>query len=698
MELIIAEKPSVGKSIAAVVGATESKDGYMEGKGMIVTWCLGHLVELAMPEDYKAEYARWQYSDLPIIPSPWKYNISKENSKQFGIVSSLMNDERVNGIICATDAGREGELIFRLVYQQAGCRKPVRRLWISSMEENAIREGIHSMKNSGAYDNLYRAALCRAQADWLIGMNATRLYSLLYGCTLQIGRVMTPTLAMLAEREQAISSFQPEIFYTVNLNLGNGMTAKSDRIQDLTAARSLVDACNHTSATVKRIEHKQRVANSPLLYNLTSLQRDANRVLGFTAQQTLEYAQALYEKKLITYPRTESRFLTHHEEPAMAALAADVSNAMPFASGLTVANRMDRIIDDRKVSDHHAIIPTASFASESKTIQALPDSVRDLLHLICTRLLCAMDEPYVCDETTVTLECAGAEFRIKGRTVKKMGWQRIWQAFRGSIGSHIPDEEDESIPSLSYELTEGEEIMLPRAELTEGKTAPPSHHTEDTILHAMETAGAEDMPDDAEHKGIGTPATRASIIEKLIETQLVERVGDRRRRVLVPTAKGKALAAVLPEKLCSAQLTADWEQRLKRIEKGEEQASAFMQDIQAYVRELTGDTARAENADELFPPRRQKICACPRCGAPVTDHPKGFICENRVCGFALWKNGGIMKNAEQPLTAGDVKALVENGSIRKDGLISAKSHIRYSAELHLDYTKKGTPILRPLFQ
>ena len=698
MELFVAEKPSVGKAIAAAVGATEAMDGYMQGKGMIVTWCVGHLVELAMPEDYRAEYKNWRYQDLPIIPDRWKYNISKEFSKQFGIVSSLMNDDNVDGIICATDAGREGELIFRLVYEQAGCRKPVRRLWISSMEENAIREGIHAMKNSSAYDNLYQAALCRAQADWLIGMNATRLYSLLYGSTLQIGRVMTPTLAMLAEREDTISRFSPETYYVVKLNLGNGLTAKSDRIRDLSAARSLMDACNRSSAVVKRIEHAKKTENPPALYDLTTLQRHANRVLGFNAQQTLEYAQSLYERKLLTYPRTDSRFLPNDMEPRLAGLVGRVSGAMPFAAGLTIANRTDRIVNDAKVTDHHAIIPTDSMPSQGAAVKSLPESVQKLLFMVCTRLLCAMDEPYICDETTVVLECAGTKFRLKGRKVEQMGWQRFWQAFRGSLGSHIPEEDGETVPPISRELKEGDEIALPRAEVTEGKTTPPSRHTEDTILHAMETAGAEEMPDDAEHKGIGTPATRAAILEKLLETRLAERVGEGRKRVLVPTAKGKALASVLPARLCSAQLTADWEQRLKRIEKGQERAADFMKDIETYVRELTKDTDRAANADALFPPRRQKICACPKCGAAITDHPKGFMCENRICGFVIWKNSGIMKDAAHPLTAGDVKKLIENGSVQKDGLASAKSHIRYSAVLSLEYSKNGRPVLRPTFK
>ena len=699
MELIIAEKPSVGKTIAAVLGAKEAADGYMQGRGMIVTWCVGHLVELAMPEDYKAEYAHWRYQDLPIIPEKWKYNISKESAKQFGIVSSLMKDERVDGIICATDAGREGELIFRLVYQAAGCRKPVRRLWISSMEESAIREGFHSMKSMSAYDNLYQAALCRAQADWLIGMNATRLYSLLYGTTLHIGRVMTPTLVMLTERESSIEHFRPETFYTVKLDLGEGRAASSDRIRDLSQARALMEACNQSGAVVKRVERRRKTENPPMLYDLTTLQRDANKVFGFTAQQTLDYAQSLYEKRLLTYPRTDSRFLTHNTEPGLQELASRVNGTLPFTSGSEITVDTGRVINDKKVSDHHAIIPTETMPSQAAST-GLPDSVADLLNLVCVRLLCALSQPCVQEETTVTVACAGAEFRMKSRKTLQPGWQRIWQAFRESIRNRVPRDRDSDEDGKDTELPdwqEGDELPLPRAELTEGKTTPPAHHTEDTILHAMETAGVDDMPEDAEHKGIGTPATRAAILEKLLETKLVERTGDRRRRVLIPTSKGKALAAVLPEKLCSARLTADWEQRLKRIEKGEEKAEDFMRDIRAWVQELTKDTTRAENADALFTPMRQKICACPRCGAAITDRSKGFMCENRVCGFVIWKTGGILKGAEHPLTASEMKALVENGSVVKKGLISAKSHIKYDATLHLDYKENGKPFLRPTF-
>ena len=697
MELIITEKPSVARAIAAVLGAAEHRDGYLQGKGFWVSWCVGHLVELALPEAYDARYARWRYKDLPILPETWQYTVSAGTQKQFAVLASLMNDEHVTGIICATDAGREGELIFRLVYQCAKCRKPVRRLWISSMEESAIREGFRNLKPMAAYDNLYQAALCRAQADWLIGMNATRLYSLLYGPTLHVGRVMSPTLSMLAQREEAISAFRPETFYKVALDTGCGVVAESERFADLNEARRLMDACNHSPAVVKSIERRQKRENPPALYDLTSLQRDANRLYGFTAQQTLEYAQGLYEKRLLTYPRSDSRFLPHELEPELAELAARVCGALPFANGLELAMHTQQVIRDSEVTDHHALIPTSTMPGQDGAVRALTTGERDLLFLVCTRLLCALDDACIEEETVMHIECAGHDFTAKGKRMVQMGFKRFGSAFRGSLGNRLVEEREEHPLPLPEGIGEGYECPFPKASISEGQTTPPAHHTEGTLLHAMETAGKEDIPEDAEHKGIGTPATRASILEKLIETRLIERVGDRRRKVLLPTAKGKALAAVLPETLCSALLTAQWEQRLKDIEQGREKPEQFMRDIRQFVSELTRSTKRVEQAERLFPPLREKIGTCPKCGAAITERAKGFMCENRTCDFALWKNGGVLANAQKPLTSGEVRTLLEKGEVSKTGLRSAKTHTLYNATLHLDYTQGGKPILRPTF-
>ena len=697
MELIIAEKPSVGKTIAAVVGANLRQDGYLQGENNLVSWCVGHLVELALPEVYDPRYARWHYRDLPILPETWQYTVSEGTRKQFEVLRSLMNDSRVTGIICATDAGREGELIFRLVYDKAGCHKPVRRLWLSSMEESAIREALRSMKPMSDYDNLYQAALCRAQADWLIGMNATRLYSLLYGPTLHVGRVMSPTLAMIAGREAAIADFQPETFYTVRLDTGMGITAHSERMADENAAHRLEKACSREPALVTKVERKKRCEHPPQLYDLTTLQRDANRLLGYTAQQTLDYAQSLYEKKLLTYPRTDSRYLPHDMEDKLPDLAARVCEALPFAAGMQIAMHTDCVINDDKISDHHALIPTAAMPDQTSTVNALTTGEHDLLNLICTRMLCALDDACVYDETAVTISCGGHSFTAKGKRITAMGWRRIWHSFRGSLGGRLAEEEETELPVLPDDVTEGMECPFPSAKVCEGRTTPPAHYTEGTILHAMETAGVQDMHGDAERKGIGTPATRASILEKMIETRLIERIGDRRKKVLVPTAKGKALTAILPEKLQSPLLTAEWEQRLKRIEQGKEAPEDFMRDIRQLVTDLIRDTHRAENAEQLFPPLREKLGTCPLCGAAITERAQGFMCENRACTFALWKQGGILKDAEKPLTSGEVQSLLNTGMVKKTGLRSARTHTRYDATLRLDFNQDGRPVLRPTF-
>ena len=697
MELIIAEKPSVGKAIAAVVGANLRQDGYLQGENYLVSWCVGHLVELALPEAYNPRYARWHYRDLPILPEAWQYTVSDGTRKQFEVLRSLMNDSRVAGIICATDAGREGELIFRLVYDKAGCHKPVRRLWLSSMEESAIREALRCMKPMSDYDRLYQAALCRAQADWLIGMNATRLYSLLYGPTLHVGRVMSPTLAMIAGREAAIASFRPETFYTVRLDTGMGITAYSERMADESTARRLEKACSREPALITKVERKKRCEHPPQLYDLTTLQRDANRLLGYTAQQTLDYAQSLYEKKLLTYPRTDSRHLPHEMADKLSELAARVCEALPFAAGMQLAIHTDKVIDDSRVSDHHALIPTAAMPDQTSAVNALTTGEHDLLNLICTRMLCALDDDCAYDETTVTISCGGHSFTAKGRRITQMGWRRIWHSFRGSLGGRLAEEEETDLPALPDDVTEGMECPFPKAEVCEGRTTPPVHYTEGAILHAMETAGRQDMPGDAERKGIGTPATRASILEKLIETRLIERIGDRRKKVLVPTAKGKALTAILPEKLQSPLLTAEWEQRLKRIEQGKESPEDFMRDIRQLVTDLTRDTKRAENAEQLFPPLREKLGTCPLCGAAITERAQGFMCENRACTFALWKQGGILKDAEKPLTSGEVQSLLNTGMVKKTGLRSARTHTRYDATLRLDFNQDGRPVLRPTF-
>ena len=479
MELYIAEKPSVGRTIASVIGANERRDGYWEGNGRLVSWCIGHLVALAMPEAYRSDYQRWRYSDLPILPEKWQYTVVAETKKQFELLRRLMHDSRVTSLVCATDAGREGELIFRLVYAMADCRKEVRRLWISSTEESAIRQALCRMKPMRDYDNLYRAALCRAQADWLIGINATRLYSLLYGRPLPTGRVMSPALAMLVQREAAIADFHPTPFFAVKLET-DPLAAKSERMDDLTEARTLLECCNQAPyAVVKKIARRQRSEHPPLLYDLTTLQQEANRLFGFTAQQTLDYAQSLYEKQLLTYPRTDSRYLTQDMQEKLPELAARVCRALPFASALELHPHPERVVDDSKVSDHPAIIPTAAMPAQAQRINALTTGERDLLHLVCTRLLCALEEPFVYEETAVTLMCGAHEFGAKGRRIIQMGWKRIWYTFRGSLGGRMNEEEKMQENVISADLAEGTKLPIRRVSIEEGKTTPPPHHTED---------------------------------------------------------------------------------------------------------------------------------------------------------------------------------------------------------------------------
>lgn len=575
MKLVLAEKPSVAQSLAKVLGANKRCDGYLEGNGYIVSWCVGHLVELSPPEAYGEAYAKWRLSDLPILPATWKYQVSASTRKQFGILKKLMKRDDVESLVCATDAGREGELIFRLVYHQAGCRKPFERLWISSMEDQVIKDGFAHLEPSTKYDALYEAALCRERADWIVGMNATRLFSCLYHQTLNIGRVMTPTLAMVVMRDAEIAAFKPKPFYTVQLGL-NGITAASRRINEKADAQQLLAKCKETmKAVIKSMDRKEKTERAPLLYDLTSLQRDANRILGFTAQQTLDYTQALYEKKLVTYPRTDSRYLTDDMKPMLPTHISQVAekigvDASALKSDDNTEITVDVMCDSRKVSDHHAIIPTKTMCSANLT--ELPSGEKAILQLIAVRLLCAAAPDYRYAENTIVLTCGGEEFSKKIKTVLFGGWKDIWQRFYP-----VKDKEKEAYtgPTLSPDTI----VSLSQAEIKEGKTTAPKRFTEDTLLSAMETAGAEDIPEDAERKGLGTPAARAGTIEKLVQKGFMERKGDKKTRYLASTDKGNSLITVMPEQIQSASMTADWEQKLLRMEHGDYEAQDFMREI-----------------------------------------------------------------------------------------------------------------------
>lgn len=683
MKLVVAEKPSVAHSLAAVLGAKEKKDGYLEGGGWLVSWCVGHLVELAQPEAYGEQYVKWRYADLPILPAHWKYDVAKDKKKQLGVLRHLMEDKRVDAVVCATDAGREGELIFRLVYQQAGCSKPILRLWISSMEDAAIRDGFEHLRPGADYDLLYRAALCRAGADWLVGINATRLFSVLYGDTLNVGRVMTPTLALIVQREDAIRSFQSKPFYVPELTCG-GFTAAGEKLEDKAAAEAIQTVCDGKPAVVRQVERQKKTVQPPRLYDLTTLQRACNRLYGFTAQQTLDYLQSLYEKKLATYPRTDSQYITADMQATVGSLALWLWQNMPFGKDSTTAPELEGIIDDSKVTDHHAILPTVEMARTD--LSALPAGERDVLMLLACRLLCATAQPHRFEAVLAVLESEGHTFTAKGKTILHEGWKGIEQAFRASLKQKQPEDGDENTSRLP-ELKEGQRFEKAAATIREGKTSPPKHYTEDSLLAAMETAGAEDMPEDAERKGLGTSATRAATLEKLVSTGFVQR----KKKLLLPTDKGVNLIAVLPDVIKSPALTAEWESMLKQVERGEMTADAFMEGIAGLIRDLIRQNTAPDPAySSLFGSKnaanREAVGTCPRCGGAVYEGKKGFFCENEACAFALWKENRFFSSKKKTITKTVAAALLKEGRVSMSGLFSEKTGKTYDAVVVLDDT------------
>ena len=684
MKLVIAEKPSVAQSLAKVLGANKRCDGYLEGNGYIVSWCVGHLVELSPPEAYDETYAKWRLSDLPILPATWKYQVSASTRKQFGILKKLMKRDDVESLVCATDAGREGELIFRLVYHQAGCRKPFKRLWISSMEDQAIKDGFSHLEPSTKYDALYEAALCRERADWIVGMNATRLFSCLYHQTLNIGRVMTPTLAMVVMRDAEIAAFKPKPFYTVQLGM-NGITAASRRFDEKGDAQQLLATCKETmKAVIKSMDRKEKTERAPLLYDLTSLQRDANRILGFTAQQTLDYTQALYEKKLVTYPRTDSRYLTEDMKPMLPSLISQVAEKIGVDASLLKSDdnteiAVDVMCDSGKVSDHHAIIPTKTMCATD--FAELPSGEKSVLQLIAVRLLCAAAPDHRYAEDTIVLTCGGEEFSKKIKTVLLGGWKDIWQRFYP-----VKDKEKEAYtgPTLSPDAI----VSLSQAEIKEGKTTAPKRFTEDTLLSAMETAGAEDIPEDVERKGLGTPATRAGTIEKLVQKGFMERKGDKKTRYLVSTDKGNSLITIMPEQIQSASMTADWEQKLLRMEHGDYEARDFMREITDMISGLVQNYEAVKGAKTLMSDHK-RVGACPCCQADVLEKQKGWFCSNKECRFVLWRDNAFFKSIGKHLSSGMVEKILSDGRIRLKDCKSQKSGKNYNATLLLSTEENG---------
>ena len=614
MKLVIAEKPSVAQSLAKVIGANKRCDGYLEGGGYLVSWCVGHLVELSAPERYDERFAKWRLEDLPILPERFLYEVSAGTRKQYQILKSLMERSDVESLVCATDAGREGELIFRLIYTQARCKKPFERLWISSMEDAAIQEGFEKLKPGTSYDLLYEAALCRERADWIVGMNATRLFSCLYGQTLAVGRVMTPTLAMVVMRDAQIAAFKPEPFWTVLLKAGD-LTVSSRRFSTKNDAEIVLQECQAAGEVViEAVETKEKLEKPPLLYDLTSLQRDANRILGFTAQQTLDHTQSLYEKKLVTYPRTDSRYLTDDMREMLPELINAVARKFKYNGSALRSEpvRTASIFNSSKVSDHHAIIPTKTMAGSNFSELSLGEMA--VLQLISARLLCATAEDYRYAESTVKSRCGAEEFTKKGRTDLQLGWKAIWQHF-------YPDKKKDE-DSIGQIPGQGNRLQIDSSALKEGKTSPSKHFTEDTLLSAMETAGADETPEEAERKGLGTPATRAATIEKLVQRGFIERKGDRKTRHLIATDKGNALITVMPEQIQSPSMTAEWEQKLLGIERGEYDAADFMDGISGMIAGLVTTYEKAKGADALMS-RNKVIGTCPHCGSEVLEKQKG---------------------------------------------------------------------------
>ena len=664
-------------SYAKVLGATSRKDGYLEGNDYLVSWCVGHLVELAPPNVYDAKYVKWSIADLPILPQKWQYLVSASTKKQFGILQKLMHRPDVDSIVNSCDSGREGELIFRLVYQQAGCKKPFSRLWLSSMEENAIREGFARLKPSTEYDALYNAALCRERADWMVGINASRLFSCLYGQPLAVGRVMTPVLAMTVVREAAIAAFVPQKFYTVELELTSGCTASSRRISEKDAAENLLAECRKEMiSTIQKVTRKEKSENPPLLYDLTALQRDANRLLGFTAQQTLDYAQSLYEKRLITYPRTDSRFLTEDMAASLPGLVADTGGAFAVEEPFPI--HVQQVINGSKVNDHHALLPTKSMAKAD--LAALPAGERNILRLIAARLLCAVGEPHRYAETTLTTICAEEEFSAKGKVVLSDGWKAVERKMLGELLGKQKE------PAVLPDVQEQSQCCVTGAELKEGQTSPPKSYTEDTLLSAMQAAGADSKPQGVERQGIGTPATRAATIEKLVQKGFLERKGSKKTKVLLPTDKGKALITVMPEEIQSPEMTADWETKLLRIERGEMEPNEFMTEIKEMISSLVTTTEARKGANALM--KNKVIGVCPNCGKSVVEREKGWFCENRECRFVLWKDNAFFKRLGKRLDAHAADKLLRDGRVRLKGCKSAKGKT-YNATVLLSCEADG---------
>lgn len=691
--LVIAEKPSVAQSYAKNLSAYKREDGYLEGESCIVSWCLGHLAEYAQPEEYDPKYEKWQFDDLPILPEAWKLKVSKDKKKQFEVIKTLMNRSDVEYLVNGCDAGREGELIFQRVYVLAGCRKPVKRLWISSMEDAAIQKGFQTMKSEEEYKNLCMAAVCRAQADWLIGMNGTRAYTTRYFKRLVVGRVQTPTLAMLAERQERIEHFQKEAFYKVALTDGK-LTVVSENIANEEAADLLAALCNGSTAVVTQMKKERKKSFPPKLYDLTSLQREANRYFGYTAKRTLDMLQELYEEKLVTYPRTDSQFVTEDMKDSVEELVEKMPVLLSFVDYGQLGHGIKRVINNAKVSDHHAILPTKEVVE--KGIADLPADKKNLMMLICQQLVQATGEEYLYEQTDITVKCQEHDFKARGKIPVQMGFKEVEKAFKQLCVKAEPVEEKEKETSIPAGYEEGMRLFPVKAEKTTHYTSPPKPFNEDTLLAAMETAGNKEFDSETEKKGLGTPATRASIIEKLVSSGYAQRKGKQ----ILPSTEGKELVKVMPEYLKSAVMTAEWENQLLMMEKGQITDTQFMGEITSLVRKIL-EVCREipEEERRRFQTAREVIGKCPVCGCDVFEGKQNFYCSNRQCDFALWKENRFLGSMEKNLDKKMARELLDKACTHVKGLYSKKKDMKFDADLlltledgkprfHLEFPKK----------
>lgn len=655
MDLVIAEKPSVAMNIAGILGAENSCSGYMEGNGYIVTWCIGHLVEAAEPDSYREEWGKWSYESLPIMPEHWKHKVKEDTKSQYMTVKSLLNDSRVDNVICATDAGREGELIFRLVYEMAGCKKNTLRLWISSMEEKAIREGFDNLKPDREYDNLYYSALCRQKADWLVGINGTRLFTVLYGNgkVLKLGRVQTPTLAMLVEREKQIKNFVSVPYYKAHI-IADGIDAVSERKDDKAEAEKIVNDCKHKTVTVSEFTKEEKSTAPPKLFDLTALQREANRIYGYTSKETLDYAQSLYEKKFITYPRTDARYLSDGMGNTAVNVVNSLRKIMPELFGAKEDEvNTENILNSKKITDHHAIIPTETI--EKSDISSISDAEKKILYLVASRLICATAPKHIYQSVNVKFLCGTESFKTSGRTTVYNGWKDYQEIFLklikgkdGSISIDTGTEDEENVNQLP-DMYEGKTFEDADTKLSEHSTKPPAPYTDNSLLKAMETAGVEDLEDGAERKGLGTSATRADIIEKIVKDGFAVR--DSKKNI-IPTEAGINLISILPDEVKTPKLTAEWENMLTLISKGEYSEKTFMDGIENMVETLVHTYNYAEEGyKNVFKSEAEVLGKCPNCSGNIVKGKYGAYCESK-CGMNVGRAMGAA------LSDADVKSLL----------------------------------------